>query len=131
MKVAERGTDLIDRITDGKVSGRNPVALQKFLGEALARLKLRGGLGRAEDAPSPAVELIHDTEGERKFGAYHGQVRPQARGELRHGVEILEIGGQAFGILGDTAVAGSAIELRNARGLAQLPHQCVFASAPT
>src|SRR5579863_7631009 len=63
MKVAESGADLVEGIADGEVSGRNAMALQKFLGETLAGLKLGGRLRRAEDAPSAAVELVDYAEG--------------------------------------------------------------------
>ncbi len=103
--------------------------LQKFLGETLARLQLRRGLRRTKHRPSAPRELIHHAQSERQFRADHGQIRLQPRRQAHDRIQALQIGGQAFRVVRNSAVPGRAIKLRNARRLPQLPHQRMLAPA--
>ena len=99
------------------------MALEKFLGKAFARFELSCGFGWTENGPPSAIELVHDTKGQRKFRADDREVGLQTNGKLSDGIEAFQVSGKALGLIGDPPVAGSAIKLRNARGLLQLPHQ--------
>ena len=129
VKVAQRCAHFIHRVANRVCRGRNVMTLEKFFGEALARLKLRCRAGRSEHWPTPAREFVDYAHCERQLGTDYGEIRLQARRQRGHGVEALQIGGQALRVIADAAISGRAIKLRNARRLPQLPHQRVLAPA--
>ena len=58
------------------------MALKKFFGEAFARFELSCGFGWTENGPLSAIELVHDTKGQRKFRADDCEVGLQTDGKL-------------------------------------------------
>jgi hypothetical protein len=105
------------------------MALEEFLGEALAGFESRGGAGGADGAEAAAGEFVDDTEHEREFGTDDGEVGLELVGEGEHGVEAFEIDGEAVGFFGDAGVAGGANNLRGAGRLAKLPDESVLAAS--
>ena len=99
--------NLVDGIANGKMRGGNVVALQKFLGETLARFQLRSCLARTKDAPAAPSKLIHDPQGQWQLGPDHGQVGTHLFGHRHQRVDIFDIRGQAFGLFGNSTVARS------------------------
>ena len=82
LKLCQRVLDLGDRV-DLHVERRgNAVAGHEGLGEALARLQLRGGLGGTEDGDAAAAELIDRAEQERHLGADDDQIRADLDGRF-------------------------------------------------
>ena len=102
--------------------------LQEFLRKTLARLQLRRSLGRPKHRPAPPRELIHHAQRQRQLRPYHRKVRLHLHPQSHHRIQALQIDRQAFRVVRNAAVARRAIQLRNARGLPQLPHQRVLAS---
>ena len=127
--MTERGPHLLDGVTNCKRSGRNVMPLQKFLGEALARLQLSRCPSRTERRPSAPGKLIDHTQSQREFRTDHGQIGLQARRQARDRLQTLQIRRQTLRIVRDAAISGRAVKLRNARGLPQLPYQRVLAPA--
>ena len=104
------------------------VALHELLGEALARFQLRRRLGCAEDRPSALLELIHNAQRERQFGADDGEIRIQAAGKLDERIDALDVDSDALSVGGNSTVAGRAIDFFDAWRLPQLPDDCVLAT---
>src|SRR5215831_6492706 len=105
--------------------------LQKLLSEALARFQLRCCLGRTKHAPATAYEFVNDAKGQRQLWTNHRQIRLQASRQGGNRIEVFQIGGKTFGIIGNSAVPRGTIELRNPRRLPQPPNQRVLASTTT
>jgi hypothetical protein len=85
--------------------------LHELLGEALARLQLRGPLCGPKNPQAAPREFIHHTDGQRNFRPYHGQVRLYL---VRHGKQAgqaLGIAGHASGFLTNAAIPGQATDL--------------------
>ena len=80
-------------------------------------------------APAAAREFIDNSQHERQFRADHREIGLNSIGHRDHRFETLQVDGRHFGFVGDAAVAGSAVELGDARRLPQLPNQSVLASA--
>src|SRR6185369_7536833 len=62
MKVWKRRANFVDRPANHVVRRGYVVALHELLGEALARLKLRGHPGRTERPPATTSELVHRSQ---------------------------------------------------------------------
>ena len=105
------------------------MTLQELLRESLARLELGGGFGWAEDRPATTGELVHYSHLQRQLRADDGQVRLELVRNRHKRFHAFKVGGNALGISADPAIPGCAINFRNARRLAQLPHQGMLASA--
>src|SRR6266700_8330674 len=105
------------------------MTLQELLRESLARLELGGCFGRAEDRPATTEELVHYSHLQRQFRADDGQVGLELVRNRHKRSRVFKVGWNALGISADPAIPGCAINFRNARRLAQLPHQCMLASA--
>ena len=75
MEVRQRIAHLFRRIADRIMRRGNAVALQKFLGKALAGFKLRGGSGRTERTPASSREFVHHPQHQRQFRPYDREVR--------------------------------------------------------
>src|SRR6266704_7134065 len=129
MEVRQRRRDLIDGGANGIVGGGNVVALQEFLGKALAGFQARGRLRWPKNSPTATGELVHDAERQGKLGTDNRQAGLDAAGGFQQRVQALDVSGNAFGLSTDAPVSGRAIELRNSRRLPQLPHQSMFAPA--
>src|SRR5437899_3306823 len=108
----------------------NIVPLHEFLSETFAALELRGGSRWPEDAESALLEFVNDAEVERDLRADDSQVDAELLCERDQRRDVLYIAGETFGLIGDAAVAGGAVEVRDAGRLPQLPRYCVFAPAP-
>ena len=107
------------------------VPLHELLGEALARFQPGGVARGAEDRPAAPLEFVDHSQSERQLGTNDSEIGAEAGGELHQRVDALEIGGDAFGIGRDAAVARSAIQLLDPRRLPQLPDNRVFATTAT
>ena len=129
MEVWQRIAHLLRRIADGIMRRGNAVALQEFLGKALAAFQLRGSLGGAERAPASAREFVHHAEHQRQFRPHDGEVGLNLVRERDHGVEALDVDRDALRLIRDAAVPGRAVDFRDPRRLPELPHQGVLASA--
>jgi hypothetical protein len=105
------------------------VALQKALGESFARLEHGGCFGGTEDAQAVFLESVDNAEGEWELGADDGEVRFLSESELDHGIEVVEVDGNAASELGDAAVAGRADDLSGFAGALNSPGERVFAAA--
>jgi hypothetical protein len=129
--MGQRGAHLVDGRADRVVRRRNAVTLHELLGEGLARLKLSRGASRTKRTPAAALKFIDHTQGKRQLWSDNSQPRlhPFSHGNQR--IDAFHIGRQAFGLLRDPTIAGSAVDLGHTRGLAQLPNQSVLASATT
>src|SRR5215471_17331693 len=105
------------------------MAQQEFLAEDLAAFELGSFARWADDGPVASTEGIGQSVDQRHFRADDGQVRLQALRQSDQAGHICWIGGHAFGLLGNSGVAGSAPNLPDARAFAELPDQRVFAPA--
>ncbi len=106
---------LFSRIADRIMSRWNAVALQEFLGKALARFQLRGGPSGAKCAPASSGEFVHHAEHQRQLRADHGEIGLDVIGEFDHRVEALHIDRDAFRFVCDSAIAGRAVDFRHPR----------------
>ena len=93
------------------------MALHEVLGEGLARLQPRGGLGGAEDAQAEAEKLVDEAEGERQLGADDGERGPFGLDDAQHGGEVAGVDRDAAGGLCDARVSRRADDLGHSRGL--------------
>jgi hypothetical protein len=106
---------LFGGITDRIMRRGNMVALQEFLGKALAGFELSRGHGGAEGAPASSGEFVDHAEHQRQFRADHGEIGLDAIGEFDHRVEALHIDRDALRFVGDAAIAGRAVDFRDPR----------------
>src|SRR5205807_7842884 len=74
VEVRKRIANVFRRIANRIMSGGNTVALQEFLGKALAGLEPGSGLGWAECAPASSREFVDQAEHERQFGTHNCEV---------------------------------------------------------
>jgi hypothetical protein len=105
------------------------MAEQKILGENLAAFQLCGDLGRSNDGKIPRSQRIADAMDERQLRTNDSKVRPKF---FREGHEALRVSGfdrKASRFIGDTSIARGAPDLFDARALAELPDQGMFAAA--
>src|SRR6185369_9159137 len=114
---------------DSVVRSGNAIPLHELFGESFTGLESGGFGGWSKYRPSPLVELVDDTPGQRHLGTDDGQVGLQAIAQFYVAVDALAIHGNALGFITDAAVARSAIELGNPWRLSKLPNQRVFATA--
>jgi hypothetical protein len=84
------------------------VALHERFGEGLAGLEAGSGLRGAEDTHLALLEGVDETEGERNFGAYDGECGLLGLDYGEHGLEAVDVDGDAAGDLGDSSIARSA-----------------------
>ncbi len=130
--MSQRRAYLLDRIANRKRRRGNVMPLQKFLGEALARLQLRRRAASAQTSRQPRRVNSSTTP------SVSGNSGPTT---VRSGcsrvasavdrIQTLQIRGKAFRVVRDPAIARRAIKLRNPRRLPQLPHQRMLAPAAT
>ena len=113
------------------VGGRNVVALQKPLGKTLACLQHGGGTSRTEHAHPEIVHCVDDTEGERKFRANDGEVRPLFDRDTHQDFKIFQIDGDTAGYLGDAAIAGRTDDLGDSLVALNRPGQRMLAASRT
>src|ERR1017187_7928028 len=131
VEVGQRVLQLFLLGADGIMRRRNPVPLHEFFGEALARLQLCRCFGWPEDRASAALEFVNYAQCQGKFGADNGDIGIQPAGQLDNRIEALQIDGHALCVAANSAAAGSAVQLLDARRLPQLPRDCVFAATAT
>src|SRR6478609_3250533 len=105
------------------------MALQELLGEALAGFQLRRRLARTENPPAATVELVHYAEGERQLGPNYGKVRLELCRDRNQRWQAFDIRSNAFSFFADAAVSRCAINVCDARRLAQFPDQGMLAPA--
>ena len=109
--------------------GRDAVRLAQILGEALGAFEPRGGFGRAERLDPGALEIIHDTGGERSLGSDHDEVDRARLAERDHVSVVGGIERDTLRLARDPGVAGGAIKLVHQGACRDLPGQRVFAPA--
>src|SRR5437588_300936 len=107
------------------------VALHKFLGKALARLKLRCLLRGTKDPQATPRELIHHTQRKRQLRANHSNTRLHLVRGGKQSAQVLRIARQAGGFFTDAAISWETVNLLDARRLPQLPYQRVLPAAST
>ena len=129
MEVRQRVVHLLRSIADRIMRRGNVVALQKFLGKALAAFQLSGGLRWPERAPASPREFVHYAEHQRQFRPHDGEVGLDLVSERDHGVEALDVDRDALRLVRDPAVARRAVDFCDPRRLPELPHQGMLASA--
>ena len=129
MEVRQRIAHLFRGIADRIMRRGNVVALQEFLGKALAGFKLRGGLRWPESAPASPREFIHHAEHQRQFRPHDREVGLDLVGKRDHGVEALDVCRDALCLVRDAAVARRAVDFCGSRRLPELPDQGMLASA--
>ena len=112
-------------------SSGNLVALHKLLGECLARLKLRGGLRGTKDAEALLLKRVNDAKRKWQLRADDSEIRLFRQRHAQHRLDVLHVGWNAAGHLGNAAVAGSADNLRDARAALDGPGKRVLAATGT
>ena len=109
--------------------------LTRGLGRLVSVTYHRLELGRRpvgpEQAESPARELVPDAERERQLGTDHREVDTKVRGRLRHPRKIIRSHRQQVRRLCDPRVAGSRVELCDARRAPQCVDDGVLSTAGT
>ena len=66
--------DVVHRVANCVMCGRNAMALQKLLSKTFAGLQPRGCFGWTKNAESSPRKLIHNPQLKRQFGSDHGQI---------------------------------------------------------
>src|SRR5579884_545602 len=105
------------------------VPLQEFLRENLAAFELRRNLRGPENWEAPRSKRVTDSVDEWQLRSHNRQVRTTFLGQFNQSRRVSRIHADAFGFLGNPAVAGRAPDLFYSWALPQLPHQSVLAPA--
>ena len=116
-------------VEDAELGGRHVGVAHELLGERLARLELRGLLGRPKDAQLRLLKRIDHAMRQRLFRSHYGQPHVLFLGEADQAVEVVRFKRDVDAVRGGAGVAGSAEHALRARRLRQLPHQRVLATA--
>src|SRR5579863_1440759 len=91
------------------------VPLHEFFRKTLTGFELSGGPGGSENRPSASVKLVHNAELQRNFGPDNSEIGLDLVRRSQQRLYVLQVSGNALSFLADAAVAGRAINLRNAR----------------
>ncbi len=111
--------------------GGNIVPHHEGLGEILGGLQLRGSFGRAEDFQICAAERIDHPFGQRRFGAYHGEINTLFLCKRQQFVNLADCDVFHAVFQCRAGIAGGDIHLLHAGGLRQTPRQRVLTTTGT
>src|SRR5204862_7231990 len=90
-----------------------------------------GVRARAEDGDAEMAELVRNAGDEGRLGAYDDEVGLQRAGQSEQALRVLGAHGMAVPERRDARIPGSRVQLVEAACLAELPGECVLASAGT
>ena len=106
--------------------GRDIVFFHQFFGESLRRLDDRRICVRSESADPGCFHRVDHAECERVIRCYEYEIELFFLGIFHHRRNICCLDRFTVRDLGDTAVTGCTIELRNSRALRKFPTDCMF-----
>ena len=117
----------VTKYTKGR--GRYALLLHEFLGKGFAAFELGRGPVRAKHAQPPRLKPIDNSEAQRQLRADHRQPDPFFFGKRTQPINIVRGQRNRFGVLGSPGITRCTVDFRDARTLANLPHQGVFPAA--
>jgi hypothetical protein len=130
-KAGERGAGFFKAGGADVTGGGDARAGAQVLGEALGAFQLRGGLRGAEGRHACRTQAVGQPIDQRRFGADDDKADSAGLTEGDHRTVIGHIERHAFRLLGDAGISGGGVEVREDRGLRQLPRQRMFAASRT
>ena len=122
----ERCFSLVRRIADRRLSGWDLVLVHEVFGEDLGALQLGGQPAGTEDRQAALLELVDDSERERKLGSHDGEIHLQLFGEIGDLDDVRGTDIDAVRHLGDARISRRCIDFLYEGGLPKLPRDRVL-----